>query len=447
MRTWIVEGGKKIFGKIKCFGSKNFSNKAIIAALLSNEESCLENIPPIGETEIIIGMIKNIGANIRYSGDFLFINPSIDCNFVRYPDSRTNRIPILILGCLIHKFNEVFVPSVGGDAIGKRPIDIHIDLFEKFGCKFQESSSGYLVSRDRDIHGTEITLKYPSVGATENALFLSVLAKGRSIISNIAIEPEIISLIEMLKKMGARISFRSQRSIIVDGVQELSGVKFKIIGDRLEAASWASLAAATDGEIEVTNCDSSLLRPFIDKFEEAGGICKSTGNSSLLFSRSRNLTPIDIVTDVYPGFSTDLHQPISLFLSRIKEGVSRIHDTVYENRMQYLVTLNNKMNMNANVIKCCDKECRFFRKEEFDTAEIRYSKLITKNQELQIPDIRAGLALLIATIVADGRTSLSNIEIVERGYGNIIDKLSETNVNIYESYSDESHVSRLQMSM
>lgn len=431
---FLVNGKRRIFGKISCNGAKNLANKAILATLLSDEESCLENIPNIGEIDIVLNMILSIGASVRKINNFLFINPKISNNILRYPDNRTNRMPILFLGILIHRFNSVFVPHSGGDQIGLRNINFHIDIFKQFGCIFNVTEHGYNITKNDILKNANITLPYPSVGATENALFLSVLTKGQSIISNISIEPETISLIEMLNKMGADIRFVSERKIVINGVDKLHGTKFAIMGDRLEAASWACLAAATKGEIEVIGCNKEYLLPFIEKFEEAGGICNIIQNDRLVFSRKDVLKGIYITTDVFPGFSTDWQPLIAIMLSQAI-GKSYIHDTVYENRLGYLSALK-QLGLKSQVNKCEDKQCRYH--GEYDSAIIEYSELISPYIFLSPPDIRAGLAYLIASLTASGVTILNNIEYLERGYGDIIKKLEETNADI-KFFSNDLH--------
>lgn len=437
---FFINGGRRIFGKILCNGAKNFANKAILATLLSEEESCLENIPNIGEIDMVLNMITSIGASIRKINNFLFINPQVTNNMLHYPDNRTNRMPILFLGILIHRFNNVFVPHSGGDKIGLRNIDFHIDIFKQFGCKFNITDRGYNILRDDKLNPANIILPYPSVGATENALFLSVLTQGQSTISNISIEPETISLIEMLNKMGADIKFMSERNIVINGVDKLHGVKFTIMGDRLEAASWACLASSTKGEIEVIGCDKSYLLPFIEKFEEAGGICHILQNDRLIFSRKDCLKGISVTTDVFPGFSTDWQPLISIMLSQAS-GKSYIHDTVYENRLGYLKALQ-KLGLKSQVKQCQDEKCRYY--HEYDSAIIEYSELVSRYTFLSPPDIRAGLAYLIASLTASGVTILNNIEYLDRGYGDIIKKLEETNADI-KFFSNDLHVYQPQM--
>lgn len=438
----LVRGGERVFGRIKCGGAKNFANKAILACLLSNETSCLENMPNIGETEIIFKMLQDIGVLIRKTDNFVFITPDVVSNILKYPDNRTNRIPILMLGILIHRFDRVFVPHLGGDQIGLRAINFHIEMFEKFGCTFEITDAGYNIRRNGPLQPAYICFDYPSVGATENAIFTAVLTKGTSRISNIAIEPEIISLIEMLNKMGASIRFIGVRDIIINGVETMHSVKFKIIGDRIEAASWACMAAASNGEIEVIGCDKHLLYPFIDIFQEAGGLCTQMSNESFIFSRTQKINPINIRTDVFPGFSTDWQAPLAIMLSQ-GQSVSYIHDTVHDNRFGYIKMLEC-IGFNASIHKCIDQNCRYY--GHTDNAVIRPSKLCVTKDSFVFPitDIRAGLAYLIAAVVADGCMVLSEVDILDRGYGNIVNKLLDTNINI-KFCSDDQHVAHHQI--
>jgi UDP-N-acetylglucosamine 1-carboxyvinyltransferase len=428
---YLIRGGKPVYGNIKCMGAKNLTTKAMVACLLPNDKSRLCNVPAIGDVEITKALLESLGAKITQdSPDCLTIDPtSVDINRASLPDSRANRIPILLLSVLLHKFDRVTVPLVGGDEIGKRKVDFHIYALEAFGATVEQEEDHYTAIRKEPLHGCEITLPYPSVGATETCLFLSVLARGLSVIKNIAIEPEITELITLLRTMGAIIFFTGNREITIHGVEKLSGSEMHLIGDRIEAASWASLASASDGKILVEGVKISLLGNFLSYYKMAGGGYRVTGPDSMEFFRESKLRPVSIETDVFPGFSTDWQQPFAAVLTQV-DGVSTIHETVYEYRFGYLDILN-KLGANTKVIDQCvgSSPCRYNGLGHKHSAIIEgRSHLVAPTGPLIVPDLRAGLAYLIAAAMADGETELLDADQIERGYGNLEYKLRNTDL-------------------
>ena len=430
---YLIRGGEPIYGKIKCMGVKNLATKAMVACLLTDDQSKLCNIPPIGDVEITKLLLESLGATITIDAtNCLTIDPSlVSINQASLPDSRANRIPILLLSVLLHKFDRVTVPLVGGDEIGKRKVDFHIYALEAFGAQVEQEVNQYTAIRKEPLHGCEITLPYPSVGATETCIFLGVLARGLSVIKNIAIEPEIIELITMLRTMGAIILFTGNREITIHGVEKLSGTEMHLIGDRIEAASWASLACASDGKLLVEGVKVSLFGNFLSYYKMAGGGYRVVGSDSIEFFREGKLRPVSIETDVYPGFSTDWQQPFAAVLTQI-DGVSTIHETVYEYRFGYLDILN-KLGAKTKVIDQCigSSPCRYHGLGHKHSAIIEgKSALIAPTEPLVVPDLRAGLAYLIAAAMADGETELWEADQIERGYGNLLEKLLYTNLKL-----------------
>jgi UDP-N-acetylglucosamine 1-carboxyvinyltransferase len=434
MIKYLIKGGDPIYGSIKCMGAKNLATKAMVACLLTHEKSRLCNIPSIGDVEITKILLESLGAIIdKDQKGCLLIDPSkVHLNKAFLPDSRANRIPILLLSVLLHKFDRVTVPVVGGDEIGKRKVDFHIYALETFGATVEQKANSYTATRKEPLHGCEITLPYPSVGATESCLFLSVLARGLSVIKNIALEPEIIELITMLRTMGAVILFTGNREITIHGVEELSGTEMHLIGDRIEAASWASLACASDGKILVEGVKTTLLGNFLSYYKMVGGGYRIAGPDSIEFFReSSKLKPVSIETDVFPGFSTDWQQPFATVLTQV-EGLSTIHETVYEYRFGYLEVLN-KLGAKTKVIDQCigSSPCRYNGLGHKHSAIIEgKTPLIAPAVPLIVPDLRAGLAYLIAAAMADGETELWDADQIERGYGNLIEKLANTNLKL-----------------
>jgi UDP-N-acetylglucosamine 1-carboxyvinyltransferase len=427
-----IRGGDPVTGTIKCMGAKNFATKAMVAAILGSSQSTLHNIPNIGDVEITQLLLESLGIVIERNDQSMIVNPSnLNISNASLPDSRTNRIPILLLSVLLHKFDEVSVPVVGGDDIGKRKVDFHICALESFGANIEHYPDKYIATKSEPLHGCEITLPYPSVGATETCIFLGVLARGLSIIKNIAIEPEITELITMLRCMGAVILFTGNREITIHGVEKLSGTDVHIIGDRIEAASWASLASATDGLIRVDGIKPSLLGNFLSYYKLSGGGYRIVDENSIEFFREGKLRPVSVETDVFPGFSTDWQQPFATVLTQT-DGTSTIHETVYEYRFGYLDVLN-KLGARTKVSDQCigSAACRYHGMGHNHSAIIDgKTKLVAIDEPIKVPDLRAGLAYLIVAVIAEGTTILTDADQIERGYGNLVSKLHNTNLKL-----------------
>ncbi len=431
--AYIIRGGRPITGEITCLGAKNFATKAMVACLLSKHPGTLTNVPPIGDIEITRQMLESIGVQLDAPSETVLRvdSSNLSSHEVELPHSGSNRIPILLLSALLQRFERVSVPVLGGCTIGARGVDFHINAIRQFGAEVMETKAGFEATRKGLLKGTHLTLPYPSVGATESFLFLSVLAEGTSVISNAAIEPEIIELITMLKAMGAIIYTGSGREIRVEGVRELSGCKMHVLGDRIEAASWASLACASGGEITVNGIKPETLGNFLSYFRQVGGGFDLIDKQSIRFYKKDSLKSIVIETDVYPGFSTDWQQPFAILLTQA-HGISVIHDTVYENRFGYLQALAS-LGANVQTTSHClgELRCRFKGMNHQHSAVINGpATLQSDGMIIQIPDLRAGLAYVIAAAIADGTTTLTGIHNIERGYGNIIPRMSKMNMDI-----------------
>ncbi len=433
MKAYKIEGGNPIKGEITCLGAKNFCTKAMVCALLGDGMTTLTNVPPIGDTTITFDMLRSVGVDLSFSDEkTLHINPiSINDANISMPDSGSNRIPILLLSALLQKFQEVSVPVMGGCSIGARKVDFHLNAIRAFGGEVIESENGFIARRNGKLKGCKIELPYPSVGATETFLYLSVLAEGTSVISNAAIEPEIYELITMLRSMGAIIFTSPGREIRVVGVDKLNGTTMNILGDRIETASWAALACASDGDITVHGIRPEILGNFLAYFRQVGGGFELKGPSSIRFFRANTLQPAIIETDVYPGFSTDWQQPFAILLTQA-DGISVVHETVYENRFGYLETLKELGAKVQTTTHCLGElPCRYKGQNHHHSAIITGpTHLKAIDQPMVVPDLRAGLAYVIAAAIAEGTTTLIGINNIERGYGNIVPRLSKMNLKI-----------------
>lgn len=431
--TYTITGGHPVKGEITCYGAKNFINKAIVAACMGDSPTTLTNVPPIGETQILVEMVQMLGATVDWQPDErrMVIDPrSIDKWEMKMPDSGSNRIPILFIPVLLHRFLKAAVPTLDGDAIGARKVDFHIEAARMFGAKVSAEEQGFSATAGGRLKATHYAMPYPSVGATESCLFYSVLAKGTSVISNAAIEPEIMALITMLRAMGAVIFVTPGRDIRVEGVDKLQGTMMHCLGDRIEAASWASLACATDGDLTVHGIMPDTLNNFLAYYRQVGGGFELVGEQSIRFFRAQDLKPIVLETDVYPGFSTDWQQPFTVLLTQAK-GISALHETVYESRFGYTHVLN-RMGAQIQLSKeCIGHACRFHHKGHDHSALILGATPLTALDEpLEVPDLRAGLAYVIAAALAEGTTVLTHADRIERGYGNIAKRLEGMSLDI-----------------
>lgn len=430
---YIIQGGKPVSGRIKGLGAKNFATKAMVAALLAEGTTKLLNTPRIGDVEITCDMLEASGAKLAWSDDgALEINASkLYSAKVPTPDSGSNRIPILLLGVLLHRLGEAHVPVVSGCNIGARPVDFHLEAAKMFGAEIVVGEEGYTATRRGPLQACHYTLPYPSVGATESCLFLGVLAKGTSLIKNVATEPEIIALITMLNAMGARVQLMPNRELVIQGVDRLYGVTFEVLGDRIEAASWAALAVATDGEITVDGIDPSTLINFFGPFNSVGGGVSIEGPKSIRFFRRHALKSTVLETDVFPGFATDWQQPFAVMLTQAT-GTSIIHETVYERRFDYLTALS-ALGAKTQIETHClgSVECRF-RGRDFPHSAIILgpTPLTSDGLTLNVPDLRAGLAYVMAAALAKGETSITSIARIERGYGDLPNRAKGLSLSI-----------------
>ncbi len=420
--TLHVRGGRPLSGRIRVAGTKNAATKMMIASLLTNEPVILENCPQIEDVAITAEICSHIGAvTHRHEGTLTLHTPRITNTKVAEL-SRKNRISILALSPLLHRNGEGEVPMVGGDAIGPRPVNFHLTALEQMGAKIEETAHGYKATAPKGLHGTTITLPYPSVGATENIIFAAVLAKGRTRIENAAVEPELVDIVKLLQQMGAIIEFGANRTITIDGVKKLHGATYRILPDRLEAASWANVALATNGEIMVEGARQDEMISFLNTIRRVGGDYEVTPEGIRFRRGPGKLHAIELETDTYPGFATDWQQPMVVVLTQA-EGLSVVHETVFEDRFGYTADLN-RMGADIGVFTKCLGElaCRYHGLSEPHSAVIKGGTPL-HGTTVEIPDIRAGMAQVIAALVADGESTLTGVHHLERGYEHLWDKL------------------------
>ena len=415
-KTLYIRGGRVLSGEVQLAGAKNAATKLMIASLLTEEPVILQNCPEIEDVAITAEICRQIGASVERRGTTLTLHtPAVLAT--RIPQtSSSNRISVLALSPLLHRAGEAEVPVVGGDDIGGRPVDYHLGALGAMGAVIEQSDTGYRAAAPGGLHGAVIDLPYPSVGATENVILGAVLARGRTILHNAAVEPEILDLVKLLQQMGAIIEFGANRRLTIDGVERLGGVTYRVLPDRLEAASWANVALATNGRITVAGARQDELMSFLNTVRRIGGAYHVTP-SGISFKRGRQpLRSIELETDTYPGISTDWQQPTVVVLTQA-EGLSVVHETVYENRFGYTEDLR-RMGADIGVFAKCLGElpCRYRGLSQRHSAVVRGATPL-RATNIEVPDIRAGMAQVIAALVADGESQLTGIHHLERGYG------------------------------
>src|SRR5215204_4728848 len=422
-----VNGGNPLGGEITVRGAKNFVSKAMVASLLGETPSVLRNVPQIRDVAVVTGLLELHGVGVVVDDDAgtLHLDPSeVESAHVADIDAHagSSRIPIPFCGPLLHRLGEAFIPDLGGCRIGDRPINYHLDVLRNFGAIIEKLPSGIRMSAPNGLHGAKVSLPYPSVGATEQVLLTAVLADGITELSGAAIEPEIMDLINILQKMGAIITVDTDRVIRIEGVEKLSGYTHRALFDRNEAASWAAAALATDGDIFVGGARQAEMLTFLNIFRKVGGDFEIQEDGIRFFHPGGELKPVIIETDVHPGFMTDWQQPLVIALTKAK-GVSIVHETVYEQRFGFVDAL---VEMGASIE--VHKECLGGRPCRFGQRNFKHSAVISGparlvGADIEVPDLRGGFSHRIAALTAEGRSTVSNVGIIARGYENFITKL------------------------
>ena len=412
MKSYIIEGGKKLEGTVKISGSKNASLPILAATILSEKTNKLYNVPQIKDTKTTLEILKLLGCKIKQNSGKIEIN-SKHITKTEIPEHlmREMRSTVIMAGALLGRFKEVTFSYPGGCDIGSRPIDLHINAFKKLGVEITEEA-GFIKCKANKIIGTNIDLDFPSVGATENIILATVLSTGTTTINNAAMEPEIIDMVQFLKKMGAKIQGEGTNQIIIDGVEKLSGVSYNIMPDRIEAGTILCAVAATGGNVTLDNVMPEHLTAVINKLEETG--CKiEINNKKITLNAPKKLKSIDIKTMTYPGFPTDLQQIFAAMLVKAS-GTSIIVENIFESRYKYISELR-KMGAKVTV--------------EGKTAIIKGARKINATTVV-CTDLRGGAALVIAGLMAKGKSRVENIGYIQRGYENLENKLGSLGAKI-----------------
>ncbi|GAA0413413.1 UDP-N-acetylglucosamine 1-carboxyvinyltransferase [Acrocarpospora corrugata] len=412
--AWHIEPSGPLRGDVEVRGSKNAVSKHMVAAMLGTGPSTLHNAPEVGEVGLTAAMLEALGIHVEISDGEITIEQGPEIR-PRVPEKYTglNRIPILMLGPLLHLAGEAFVPMVGGDPIGRRPVNFHLEALRSMGAEIIEDENGITAKATR-LHGTRITLPYPSVGATETILMTAVLAEGKTVIKGAAMEPEVVELALFLQRMGAMIELSPDRRIVIEGVDRLRGASTWLAGDRIEAFSYLVAGLVTGGEVRVHGCPQDRLVTAITTLARMGAQFDIT-DDWLTASAPDGLRAAAVQTDTHPGFMTDWQTPLMVLFTRA-EGMSVLHETVFENRLVYVPALQ-KMGCEIEVFAQClgGPACRYHDTNAKHSAVVRgVSKL--RGADVTLPDIRAGFSAVLAAAVADGTSTLRGVNHIERGY-------------------------------
>ena len=423
-RYYSVRGGRPLQGEVAVGGAKNAGPQLLIASLLSSQVSVLENMPRTREVDITLSICSSIGVTWEWlDANTLQIDPSKLSEF-RIPDadSRANRSSILFVAPLLARLDAAQIAAVGGDALGSRTVDFHVDGLRALGVDVRATESETTFTA-AGLHGATVRFPFPSVGATQQLLIAAAAAEGRTVLRNAAVEPEIQNLVGFLQAMGARIQQEAGRTWTIDGVggagaaatgSQFRGVRYRIIPDRLQAASYATAAVVTGGEVMVYNALQEHMATFLNALRATGGEFEIEPQG-IRFRSSGRLNKVLVETEPHPGFMTDWLPPLAVLLTQA-EGVSIVHETVYESRFGYVPTLV-AMGANIEMHDSClgNRSCRF-RDLGYQHSAVIQGPVQLQPSEMVVPDLRAGFAYLLAALIADGESRVWQIDYVERGY-------------------------------
>ena len=415
MRKIIINGGKKLQGEVTVSGAKNSVVALIPAIILSDGVVTLDGVPAISDVDNLIEIIEVMGGSVKRDGETLEIDPR-GVKDMPMPFGKINslRASYYFYGSLLGRYGQATVGFPGGCDLGPRPIDLHLKAFEAMGASISYESESMRIATDagQRIQGAHIYMDTVSVGATINTMLAAAKADGRTVIENAAREPEIIDVATLLNNMGARVRGAGTEIITIDGVESLHGTRHQVIPDRIEAGSYIAMAAAIGKGIKIKNVLYEHLESFIAKLE-AMGVRMIVEEDAIFVEEQGDLKPIDIKTSPYPGFATDLQQPMTPLLLKAS-GRGKIIDTIYEKRVNHVPELA-RMGADIQVLG----------------GQIVYNgPTQLSGVPVKASDLRAGAALVTAGLMADGQTEITNIEFILRGYSNIIEKLSDLGADI-----------------
>lgn len=408
-----IEGGHKLNGTVRISGAKNATVALIPAAVLSDGPVEIFGVPEISDVEALAILLQELKCDVEVDGEHIRIDPTSmeDLPLVSNAVNKL-RASYYFMGALLGKYKRVKIKMPGGCYLGPRPIDLHLKGFEALGAKITYEDDTYLLEAE-ELIGNKIYLDFASVGATINIMLASVKARGKTVIENAAKEPEIIDVANLLTKMGARIRGVGTDTITIEGVESLHGTFHEIIPDRIEAGTFLVIAAAAGEKVIVQNIIPQHLEALISKLKEMGVKMEIVGDSIVVYGQNSELKPVDIKTQIYPGFATDLQQPLTTLLTQA-QGSSHVQETIYVERFKHCEQLNK---MGANIVV-----------EKASSTILGPTPL--HGARVQATDLRCGAALVVAGLMAEGITEISNVYHIDRGYDNIDHKLITLGANI-----------------
>ena len=413
MEKLLIKGGRRLSGEINCSGAKNAALPMIAATILSDDDITLRNLPYLQDITTMFELMGSMGAKITLdeSMNFILSSATIHDTEARYELVKTMRASILVLGPLVAKFGNARIALPGGCAIGSRPVNFHLEALKKLGASI-ELKNGYIEASAKRLKGARIKFEGITVTGTENIMMAASLAEGRTVLTNVAMEPEIEDLAELLNAMGAQIKGAGTKEIIIDGVESLKGTSFDIPADRIEAGTYLVAAAVTGGDVKINGITPSRLLSVIDSLESAGALVNS-GDNFIKLSMTGKPKPVNIETAPFPGFPTDMQAQFSV-LNAISDGNSYINETVFENRFMHVQELN-RMGCDISI--------------SGNHANIVGVSMLS-GAPVMATDLRASASLILAGLCADGETIVDRIYHIDRGYERIEEKLNYLGANI-----------------
>ena len=419
MQRYIIRGGKKLFGEVDISGSKNASLPILAATIISGKRTKLYNLPDIEDVKVTLEILKCLGAKIKKDSNKVIIDTK-HLNKTIIPDDlmRKLRSSVIIAGAIIARFKEVSFSYPGGCDIGARPIDLHLENFKKIGIKINENCR-YIECKCDKIESRNIVLDFPSVGATENLVLASILGNQEVVINNAAKEPEIIDLANFLNKMGAKVYGAGTNNIRIKGVNSLNDVSYKIMPDRIEAATFLIAGAITGGSVKINKVNPEDINVVLSKLKETG--CEIiVDKQSVKLIRNERLKPVNFKTTPHPGFPTDV-QPMFTTLLTLANGTSIVTENIFENRFKFIQELKRMG------IKITEIDGR--------TVVIKGVRKL-HHADLEATDLRGAAAMILAALAAKGTTKVSNIEYLLRGYENLDKKLNQLGADVLREEGD-----------
>ncbi len=417
---FVIRGGKKLKGRVSVSGAKNSSLALIPATLLTSGISRILNVPEVKDIYTMTKLMEHLGAEIKFIDNILYINTSnINTQIAPYEHVKKMRASIYVLGPLLSRFGYAKVSMPGGCAWGPRPINLHLEAMKKLGASI-DIDEGYIIAKAKKLIGTKIHFDIPSVGATGNTLMAAALAKGTTVISNAAIEPEISLLAEFLKLMGAKISGIGTTIIEIEGVDELKPTEIINIPDRIEAGTLLIAAAITGSNIELENVIKNHIESVLIKIEETGAKLSYHNNIININAENNSIKSVDVATAVFPGFPTDMQAQWIAYMS-LAEGTSTVTDTIYPDRFNHVPELN-RLGANIEVIN--------------NSAIVKGVKKL-KGAKVMSTDLRASASLVLAGLTAENVTEVLRIYHIDRGYQRIEEKLQALGADIERVSTEE----------